>query len=130
MAEFVCQEPLQLFAGEMMSRQPCETATTASLGRWPAAKALMPRSAIQHIDRRHRQARGQGHFLNNIEKLPFGQVLSLRIDRPAAELQGDDFATAESSDILYRLPAAITRIVPPPIAANSAGSHSGVYHGT
>ena len=47
------------------------------------------RLVVQHVHRRHGDARGQGHLFDHVQQPPFGQIGGLRIDRPAAEHQGD-----------------------------------------
>ena len=82
------------------SAQPRVTPITASLGEKPAAKALMPCSSVEHEHRRHGHARGEGHFLDDVQQPAFGRIGRVRIDAPAAEPLGDDRAAAgELSDL-------------------------------
>ena len=74
--------------------QPRVTPTTASLGEWPAAKALMPLSLVEHIDLRHGHAGGDGHFLDDVEQLALVGIGGVRIDGPAAERFGHGAAAA------------------------------------
>ena len=50
------------------------------------------RFVVHHIDRRHRNAGGQCHFLEDVQQTAFGQIGGLRIDDAPAKHQGDMLA--------------------------------------
>ncbi len=76
------------------SAQPRVTPMTASLGEKPAAKALMPLFVVEHEHGRHRHARGQRHFFDDIQQPALDRIGRIRIDAPAAEPLGDNRAAA------------------------------------
>ena len=102
-AELMAHHPLQLFAGEISQRAGRDGHDRVT-GLMARGEGIDRRLIIHHKDGRHRNARGQGHLLDDVQQPAFGQVGALRIDGPAAHHQGDGLAAGRQLGDLVETP--------------------------
>ena len=87
-AELVADDALQLVARELVERAASDGHDGVAGGE-AGGEGVQAGLVLEHVDGGHRDAGGDGHFLDDVEQLTLAEVGGLRVDRPAAGHLGD-----------------------------------------
>ena len=102
-AEFVGDDPLQLVAGELLDRPPSDGHHRVA-GRIASGKRVDALFIGQQIDRRYGHARGQRHFLHDVQNAFFYRVAGVGVNPPAADRLGHGRPPATERGHLVQTP--------------------------